>query len=166
MQVGVDSLQGVLSTSSVKAHDLIPTNAKVVSDQKGLDDWVRDLRENRLPLRKPCIEGTRTAILRKIEKETRNVDGYNVFWITNYRLCRKWIDKKWLRELEKRRRSSKTCWSKEKKCDLSSAEVYECAHIKWIHLSGGQGRGIRCPTRAFALWVKTFFLLQKHCLMA
>lgn len=123
--------------------------------RRGLDDWARDLRENRLPLRKPCIEGTCTAILRKIEKETRNVDGYNVFWITNYRLCRKWtecVDKEWLREPEKRRRSSKTCWSKEKKCDLSSAEVYECAHIKWIHLRGGQGRGVRCPTRAFALW--------------
>ena len=88
-------------------HDFMPANARVVSDQKELDDSVCALRENRLPLHKLCMEGTRTAILRKLEEEIRDVDGHNVIWITNSRLGRKWtecIDKEWLRELEKRKK--------------------------------------------------------------
>jgi len=46
-----------------------PANAKVVGEQKELDDLVHTLGENRPPLRKPCMEGTRTTILQEIEDE-------------------------------------------------------------------------------------------------
>ena len=39
------------------------------------------LGENRLPLRKSCMEGTRTAILQEIENKIKNVDGPNMIWI-------------------------------------------------------------------------------------
>ena len=39
------------------------------------------LGENRLSLRKPCMKGTRTAILQKIEDEIKNVNGPNMIWI-------------------------------------------------------------------------------------
>ena len=35
----------------------------------------------RLPLRKPCMEGTRTAILQETENEIKNVDGPNLIWV-------------------------------------------------------------------------------------
>ena len=39
------------------------------------------LGENRLPLRKSCMEGTRTTILQEIENEIENVNAPNVIWI-------------------------------------------------------------------------------------
>ena len=39
------------------------------------------LGENRLPLRKSCMKGTRTIILQEIEDEIKNVDGPNMIWI-------------------------------------------------------------------------------------
>ena len=42
---------------------------------------VRTLGENRLPLRKPCMEGTRTTLLQEIENEIKSVDDHNVIWI-------------------------------------------------------------------------------------
>jgi len=62
-------------------HNFVPENAKVVSANKELDDLVRAIGENRLPLRKPCMEGTRTTILQEVEKEIKNVSGPNVIWI-------------------------------------------------------------------------------------
>jgi len=56
-------------------------NAKIAADKKELEDLVSALGENRLPLRKPCMEGTRTAILQKIEDEIKNVNGPNMIWI-------------------------------------------------------------------------------------
>jgi len=51
------------------------------SDKRELEDLMRTLGVNRLPLRKPCMEGTRAAILQKIENEIKNVDGPNMIWI-------------------------------------------------------------------------------------
>jgi len=48
---------------------------------KELEDLVNALGENRLTLRRPCMEGTRTAILQEIEDEIKNVDGPNMIWI-------------------------------------------------------------------------------------
>jgi len=59
----------------------IAKNAKTAADKKELDDLVRDLGENKLPLRKSCMEGTRTTILQEIENEIKSVDGPNVIWI-------------------------------------------------------------------------------------
>jgi len=43
-----------------------------------LDDLVRALGGNRLPLRDPCMEGTRHDILQEIEHGIKNTDGHNV----------------------------------------------------------------------------------------
>ena len=56
-------------------------NAKMAADKKELDDLVSALGENRLSLRRPCMEGTRITILKNIENEIKNVDGHNVIWI-------------------------------------------------------------------------------------
>jgi len=56
-------------------------NVKTAADKRELDDLVRDLGENRLPLRKSCMAGTRTTILQEIENEIKNVNGPNVIWI-------------------------------------------------------------------------------------
>jgi len=58
-----------------------PENARVDGEEKELDNLVHALGENRLFLRKPCMEGTRTSILQEIEDEIQNVDGPNVIWI-------------------------------------------------------------------------------------
>ena len=50
-------------------------------EKKDLDDLLHMLGENRLPLRKACLEGTRTTILQDIETEIKNVNGPNVIWI-------------------------------------------------------------------------------------
>ena len=42
---------------------------------------MRTLGEDRLPLRKSCMESTRTTVLLEIENEIKNVDGPNVIWI-------------------------------------------------------------------------------------
>jgi len=56
-------------------------NAMRAAEKKELDDLVRALGENRLPPRKPCMEGTRTTILQEIGNKIRNVNGPNVIWI-------------------------------------------------------------------------------------
>ena len=62
-----------------------PTDLWLVSasaaDKKELGDLVSALGENRLSPRKPCMEGTRTAILQKIEDEIKNANGPNMIWI-------------------------------------------------------------------------------------
>ena len=55
-------------------------NVKTVTDEE-LDDLVSDLGENRLPLRKSCMEGTRTTILQEIGHEIKNFDGPSMIWI-------------------------------------------------------------------------------------
>ena len=62
-------------------HSFALANVKVVTEQKELDDLVRALGENKLPLRRPCMEGTRTTILQEIENKIKNVDGHNLIWI-------------------------------------------------------------------------------------
>ena len=62
-------------------HNFVPGNAEVVAKQKELDDLVHALGENRLPLRKSCMEGTHTTILQEIENEIKNVNAPNVIWI-------------------------------------------------------------------------------------
>jgi len=62
-------------------RDFASANMKVVVEQKELNDLVRALGTNRLPLRIPCMEGTRTTILQEIKNEINNVDGPNVIWI-------------------------------------------------------------------------------------
>jgi len=56
-------------------------NAKAAADKKELNDLVSALGEDRLPLRKSCMEGTRTTILQEIEIKIKNVDGPNMIWI-------------------------------------------------------------------------------------
>ena len=51
------------------------------TEKKELDDLMRTLGENRLPLRKPCMKGTRTTILQEIESDIKNVDDHSVIWI-------------------------------------------------------------------------------------
>ena len=62
-------------------HNFALANVKVVTEQKELDDLVRALGENKLPLHRPCMEGTRTTILQEIENEIKSVDGHNLIWI-------------------------------------------------------------------------------------
>jgi len=62
-------------------RDLIIEIHIAQNEKKELDDLMRTLGENRLPLHKPCMEGTRTTILQEIENEIKNVDGPNVIWI-------------------------------------------------------------------------------------
>ena len=50
-------------------------------EKKELDDLMRTLGENRLPLREPCMEGTRTTILQDIANEIKNTHGPNMIWI-------------------------------------------------------------------------------------
>ena len=59
----------------------IAKNVETAANKKELEDLVSALGENRLPLRKPCMQGTRTAILQKIENDIKNVDGHSVIWI-------------------------------------------------------------------------------------
>ena len=46
-----------------------------------LDDLVRALGGNGLPLRDPCMAGTRLDILQEIESGIKNTSGHNVIWI-------------------------------------------------------------------------------------
>ena len=62
-------------------RDLIIEIHIAQNEKKELDDLMRTLGENRLPLHKPCMEGTRTTILQEIENEIKNIDGPNVIWI-------------------------------------------------------------------------------------
>ena len=55
--------------------------AKSSIEQKELDDLVRALGENRLPLRDPCMAGTRLDILQEIETRINSTHGHNVIWI-------------------------------------------------------------------------------------
>jgi len=64
-------------TAADKESDDLKSNLR----KKELDDLVSALGENRLPLRTPCMPGTRTAILQKIEDEIKNVNGPNMIWI-------------------------------------------------------------------------------------
>jgi len=50
-------------------------------EKKELDDLTRTLGENRLPLREPCMEGTRTTTLQDIANEIKNTHGPNMIWI-------------------------------------------------------------------------------------
>ena len=50
-------------------------------EKKELDGLMHTLGENRLPLRKACMQGTRITILQDIEKEIKNISGPNVIWI-------------------------------------------------------------------------------------
>ena len=50
---------------------------EMVTDKKKLDDLMNTLGDNRLQLHEPCMAGTRTTILQKIEDEIKNVDCPN-----------------------------------------------------------------------------------------
>jgi len=58
-----------------------PENAKVVAEQKELDDLVHALGEDRLFLHKPCMEGTCTTILQEIENKIKSVNSHNAIWV-------------------------------------------------------------------------------------
>ena len=75
----VSCLWFLLSICEIKQP--IPEDTRTANEKKELDDLVRALRENRLPLRKSCMEGTRTTILQEIENEIKNVNAPNVIWI-------------------------------------------------------------------------------------
>ena len=62
-------------------ENLISENAKAAAEQKELDDLVSALGENKLKMRKPCMEGTRSDILQAIETEVKNAGGHNIIWI-------------------------------------------------------------------------------------
>ena len=67
-------------TDSSLVSATMAKNAKAAVD-KELNDLVSALGEDRLPLRKSCMEGTRTTILQEIEIKIKNVDGPNMIWI-------------------------------------------------------------------------------------
>jgi len=54
------------------------------TEKKELDDLKHALMGDKLPLRNPCMEGTRNDILTKIEREVKSVDGFNVLWIRGF----------------------------------------------------------------------------------
>ena len=70
-----------MNTSLFSWTNFLLENAKEVAEQKKLDDLVRDLGGKRIPLRNPCMEGTRLDILQEIETRIKNTDGHNVIWI-------------------------------------------------------------------------------------
>jgi len=82
--VGVANIQGgpsLLSVEHLRNKNFIPETVKAGTEQKELDDLVRALGGNRLPLRKSCMEGTRQTILQEIENKVKSADGHNVIWI-------------------------------------------------------------------------------------
>ena len=54
---------------------------ETAANKKELEDLVSALVEDRLPVRKPCMHGTRTAILQEIENDIKNVNGHSIIWI-------------------------------------------------------------------------------------
>ena len=48
---------------------------------KVMDELIDSSLKKRLPLGKPCMKGTRSAILTTIENEVKSVDGHNMIWI-------------------------------------------------------------------------------------
>ena len=48
---------------------------------KAMDELMDSSRKNRLPLREPCMEGTRNDILQAIESNVKSIDGPNMIWI-------------------------------------------------------------------------------------
>ena len=82
-QVAVATLQGVLSAnlefSEAISHMI--ENSKANAEQKVLDELVSALGRSRLSLRKPCMEGTRSAVLQEIENYIKNIHGHNIIWI-------------------------------------------------------------------------------------
>jgi len=56
-------------------------NEKTVAEKKELDDLVSALGGNKLTLRAPCMDGTRSEILQAIETEVKNAGGHNMIWI-------------------------------------------------------------------------------------
>ena len=75
-------LKGKLDTFKDKFdRDLIIEIHTAQIEKNKLDDLIRMLGENRLPLRKPCMEGTRITLLQEIEDEIKDVNGPNVIWI-------------------------------------------------------------------------------------
>ena len=61
---------------------VVQTKAETRTAEKNeLDNLLRTLGENRLPLCKPCMEDTRTAILEKIGNDIKNVNDHSVIWI-------------------------------------------------------------------------------------
>jgi len=81
---GVANLQGMLSVIPFFAiTDIlsITESAKTIAEQKKLDSLVKFLGGSKLPLRKPCMEGTRQTILQEIESKVKTTDGHNVIWI-------------------------------------------------------------------------------------
>ena len=70
-----------MAKNAKTAADKESDDLKSALGKKELDDLVSALGENRLPLRKPCMQGTRIAILQKIENDIKNVDDHSVIWI-------------------------------------------------------------------------------------
>ena len=77
IQTDVANARGGLSV----IPDRLPSHVIYIPENKELDDLVRAIGENRLPLRKSCMKDTRTIILEEIENEIKNVDGPSVIWI-------------------------------------------------------------------------------------
>ena len=59
-------------------ENLISYNGKTVTEKKEL---VSALGGKKLKLRKSCMEGTYSDILRAIETEVKNTSGHNMIWI-------------------------------------------------------------------------------------
>ena len=53
----------------------------LILEKKELDDLVSVSGRYRLPLRNPCMEGTRLGILQEIETGIESTDGHNLIWI-------------------------------------------------------------------------------------
>ena len=55
-------------------------NSKASAEQKVLDELASALGRSRLSLHKPCMEGTRSAVLQEIENCIKNIDDHNIIW--------------------------------------------------------------------------------------
>ena len=51
----------------------ITESAKTIAEQKKLDSLVKFLGGSKLPLRKPCMEGTQQTILQEIESKVKRL---------------------------------------------------------------------------------------------
>ena len=75
-------LKGKLDTFKDKFDRDLSIEIRIAQiEKKEMDDLMRTLGENSPPLHKPCMQGTRTAILQKIQDDIKNVDGHSVIWI-------------------------------------------------------------------------------------
>jgi len=81
MHAGVVNLRGELSVIPVEHllnRKFISGSGKASPEQKELDDFVRALGGNGLPLHDPCMEGPRLDIIQNIKNGIKSTNNHNV----------------------------------------------------------------------------------------